>query len=91
MQVKYTSHFLSKLEDIFAESDFSLRYEKGKFHSGYCILKDTKVVIVNKFLPLEGRINSLIEILRSVQFDASRLSEKNKKFYHELNQMEFKL
>ncbi len=91
MQLKYTTQFLSKLEDIFSESDYILRYEKGKFQSGYCILKETKIVIVNKYFPLEGRINSIVEILRSIALDISKLSEKNRKLYHELNQMEIKL
>ncbi len=91
MQIKYTTPFLSKLEDIFSESDYILRYEKGKFQSGYCILKETRIVIVNKYFPLEGRINSIVEILRSVSLDISKLSEKNRKLYHELNQMEIKL
>ena len=91
MQIKYTTPFLSKLEDIFSESDYILRYEKGKFQSGYCILKETRIVIVNKYFPLEGRINSIVEILRSIKLDISKLSEKNRKLYHELNQMEIKL
>ena len=40
MELKYTRPFLNKLEDIFAESDFVLRYEKGNFKAGYCVLKD---------------------------------------------------
>lgn len=91
MQIKYTSHFLAKLEDIFSESDYILRYEKGKFHAGYCILNETKIAIVNKYFPLEGRINSVVEILRSISLDENKLSEKNRKLYHELNQIEFKL
>ncbi len=84
MQVKYTTHFLHKLEDLFAETDFILRYEKGSFKSGYCILKDTQVAIVNKYYPLEGKINSLVEILRHIPLDPSKLSDKNRKFAHEL-------
>ncbi|GAL83257.1 MAG: hypothetical protein J7604_11810 [Sporocytophaga sp.] len=91
MQIKYTNQFLNKLEDIFAESEYMLRYEKGNFHSGYCILKDTKVAVVNKYFPVEGKINCLIEILRSIKLDVSRLSEKNKKFYLEINQTELSL
>jgi hypothetical protein len=91
MQIKYTPQFLAKLEDIFSESDYVLRYEKGKFNSGYCLLKETRIAIVNKYFPLEGRINSLIEILRSIQLDTSRLSEKNRKFLQEINQIEIKL
>lgn len=91
MQIKYTTHFLNKLEDIFAESDYVLRYEKGNFHAGYCILKETKIAIVNKYFPLEGKVNCLVDILRSIQIDSGRLSEKNKKFYQEITQTEFKL
>jgi hypothetical protein len=79
--IKYTKHFLNKLEDTFAESDYVLRYEKGNFKSGFCVLKDTKVVIVNKYFPLEGRINSLIEIMKTIEMDTSQFSEKNKKLY----------
>lgn len=91
MQIKYTNQFLNKLEDIFAESEYILRYEKGNFNAGYCILKETKIAIVNKYFTIEGKINCLIEILRSVQLDVSRLSEKNQKLYLEINQTELLL
>jgi hypothetical protein len=82
MEVKYNNHFLSKLEDIFAESDYILRYEKGNFKSGYCVLKDTKIVIVNKYYSLEGKINCLIEILKAVPLDSSRFTDKSKKLFN---------
>ena len=91
MQIKFTPQFQAKLEDIFAESDYILRYEKGNFHAGYCLLKDTKIAIVNKYFPTEGKINCLIEILKSIELDVSRLSDKNKSLYHELTQSELKL
>lgn len=86
MQVKYTKHFLNRLEDLFSETDYILRYEKGNFQSGYCILKDTKIAIVNKYFSLDGKINSLIEILKTIEMETGKLSEKNKKLYHEINQ-----
>jgi hypothetical protein len=90
MQIKYTPQFQAKLEDIFAESDYVLRYEKGNFHAGYCILKDTKIAIVNKYFTPEGKINCLIEILKSIDLDISKLSDKNRQLYHELTQSELK-
>ncbi len=89
--MKYTKHLLNKLEDIFSESDYVLRYEKGNFQSGYCILKDTKIAIVNKYFPLDGKINCLLEILKSVEIDASKLSDKNKKFFLEISQTNLQL
>lgn len=90
MQIKYSKHFLNKLEDIFAESDYNLRYEKGNFKSGYCILNDNNIVIVNKYYTLEGKVNCLIEILRQVELDTHELCEKNKRLYFDL-QKEFKI
>lgn len=91
MEVKFTTQFLHKLEDIFAESDYILRYERGNFHSGYCILNDTKIVIINKFLPTEGKINCVVDILRTIHIDTSRFSDKNRKLYHELTQTKLEL
>jgi hypothetical protein len=79
-EIKYTKHFLNKLEDLFAESDYVLRYEKGNFKSGYCILKDTKIAIINKYYPLEGKINCLMDIIKLVDLDIEQLSDKNRKF-----------
>ena len=84
MELKYTRHFLGRLEDLFTESDYALRYEKGNFKSGFCLIKDTKVIIVNKYLPIEGKINCLYDLLRNVAIDDSRLSEKNLQLYQDI-------
>jgi len=74
-----------------SETDYVLRYEKGNFQSGYCILNESKVAVINKFFALEGKINSLIEIIRSIKLDTSKLSDNNKKLYSEItnNQLQF--
>jgi hypothetical protein len=77
---------LNKLEDIFTESEYFLRYEKGNFKSGYCILKDKKVIVVNKYFSLEGKVNCLIDILRQILIDENKLSEKTKQFYLTLSE-----
>lgn len=84
--IKYTNQFLIKLEDLIAESDYHLRYEKGNFKSGFCVLKEEKIIIVNKFYPTEGKINALFDILRTVTLDTSRFTEKSQKLYEELSQ-----
>jgi len=85
MEIKYSNHFLNKLEDIFSESDYILRYEKGNFNSGYCIIRETKVVVVNRFYALEGKINCLLDILKAIDINTEKLSPKNLKLYNELN------
>ena len=84
--IKYTNQFLTKLEDMIAESDYTLRYEKGNFKSGYCLLKEQKIIIVNKFYTTEGKINALLEIVKNLVLDGTRFTEKSQKLYEELHQ-----
>ena len=91
MSVKYSNHFLHKLEDLLSETDYILRYERGNFNSGWCILKDTKVIIVNKFFATDGKINCLLDIIKTIDIDKSSLSEKNQKLYFELAQTKLEL
>jgi hypothetical protein len=83
--IKYTIPFLTRFEDMIAESDYTLRYEKGTFKSGYCVLKEQKIIIVNKFYTTEGKINALLEILKGIKLDGSRFTEKSLKLYEELS------
>jgi len=90
MHIKYSKQFLNKLENFFTETDYILRYEKGNFQSGYCILNDTKIALVNKFYTTEGKINCLIDILKSINLDKSKLNHKTLSFFNELTQTELK-
>jgi hypothetical protein len=67
-----------------------LRYEKGNFKSGYCLLKEQKIMIINKFFTMEGKINALLDILKGLELDTTRFTEKSLKLYEELNQAEVK-
>jgi hypothetical protein len=89
--IKYTNQFLAKLEDLVAESDYILRYEKGNFKSGYCLLKEQKIMILNKFFVTEGKINALLDILKNIELDTTKFSEKNLKLYQELTLAEVKI
>ena len=91
MVIKYSNHFLRKLEELIGETDYILRYEKGNFKSGWCILKDTHVIVVNKYFATDGKINCLLDILKNLSIDPDALSDKNKKLYLELAQTELKL
>ena len=87
----FTKHFLSKLEDIISESDYILRYEKGNFKPGYCILRESKVAMINKYYSIEGKVNSIIEILKSINLDTSKLTKKNKQLYLQLSQTQIEV
>jgi len=65
------------------ETEYIIRYERGTFQSGYCILEQKKVVVLNKFLPVEGRINTLIDIIPQLVILPESLSLESRKVYEE--------
>jgi len=84
MSFKYTPQTLKKIESLLEEMGYITRYEKGNFNSGYCILEDRKIAVVNKFLTVESRINVLLEIVATIKVDTETLSSEGKLFYQEL-------
>ncbi len=86
MSFKYTPATLKKLEQLFDEARYTVRYEKGTFQSGYCVLEDRRIAVINRFLNAEGRINALLEILPGVSLNEAELSTEMQKFYRQLLQ-----
>ena len=82
--MKYTQATLNKIEKLVEELNYVVRYERGTFQSGYCILEQKKVVVLNKFLTLEGRINALIELIPQFNIDPETLSPEIKKVYQDI-------
>jgi hypothetical protein len=79
--MKYNPQYLNKLEKIFSEAEYVIRYERGNFQSGYCILEDRKVIVLNKFLGTEGRINTAIELLPQLKINYDLLTRESQKIY----------
>jgi hypothetical protein len=82
--MKYTQHNLDKIEKVIEEGGFVIRYERGTFQSGYCILQAKKVVVLNKFFQTEGRINTLIDLLPQLNINADALTHESQKLFDEL-------
>jgi hypothetical protein len=57
---------LTLLESAIKELGYTLRYEKGNFLGGECRLREDDVVVVNKFLPLEGKIYTLALVISRI-------------------------
>jgi regulator of RNase E activity RraB len=84
--IKYTAQTLHVLESIYKQINYLLRYEKGSFQSGYCIVKDKKIVVVSKFFTVDARIICLMDILSELVIDQNMLDETQKKLYQQIQQ-----
>lgn len=82
--MKYTQTTLDKIERILDEAEYIVRYERGTFQSGYCILEQKKVVVLNKFLQMEGRINTLVDIIPQLKINPDALTPEARKTYDDV-------
>jgi hypothetical protein len=82
--LRYNPNTQKKIERIFEEGGYTVRYEKGNFNSGFCVLENKRVVVINKFHPLDAKINSLIEILTLVNLNFENMKEETREFFDEL-------
>ena len=82
--MKLTQATLNKIEKIMDEGEYVVRYERGTFQSGYCILEAKKVVVLNKFLNVEGRINTLIDLLPQLHINQDLLTHESQRLYAEV-------
>lgn len=84
--MNYTSGNLKKLEVLLKEMGYGLRYEKGNFNSGYCILQDKNIAIVNKYFTEDVKFQKVMDIILSIeQFDLQNLSEGSLKILEKIN------
>jgi len=84
MKLRFTPSTLEKIERVIAEAGYVLRYERGTFQSGFCILESRKVVVLNKFLQTEGRINTLIDLIGILQITPDYLTQESRKVYDDV-------
>ncbi len=82
--MKYTQTTLDKLGNILGESEYVVRYERGTFQSGWCLLEDRRIVVLNKFLSVEGRINTLMDLIPQLSINFDKLTHESQKLYDEI-------
>ncbi|WP_154657104.1 hypothetical protein [Hugenholtzia roseola] len=57
---------LQKWEDKFKAKGYLLRYEKGNFKSGICLVKGQSVVLVNQMLAADSLVAYLKELWQNL-------------------------
>jgi len=86
--MKMNRHTLKKVELVLEEIGYEVIYEKGNFKSGYCLVENKNIAVINKFYDVEARINCIIDIIDNVDFDPILLSKESKKFLRQKTHQE---
>ena len=64
---------LNILEESCKQKNINIRYEKGDFDGGYCVLRDSKVIVINKKLPELKKVLLLNDAIINLGFDKKEL------------------
>ena len=79
---------LQDLKSLAAQLGATVRFEKGDFKGGYCILHDSKVIIVNKMTNLQRKVMILSAALKELGVDKIYLSPKIREIIDEMAEID---
>jgi hypothetical protein len=86
-----TTHTLEKLEILLRTAGYRVRYEKGNFKTGACLLLNNRIIVVNKFSNLESKIQAIVELVRELELDYNLLDDKQITFLQQIKQTKLEL
>src|SRR5438477_505502 len=84
--IKFTQTTFDRLQELITLAGYTIRHEKGNFKSGSCVVEASKLVVLNKFSPIEARITFLIDAIHKLPIDESVLDEKRLNFLNEVRE-----
>lgn len=77
---------LQDLKAVANEMGATVRFERGDFKGGYCVLKESKVVVINKLSNLQRKVTTLAAALHELGIDKVYLTPKLREIIDELDQ-----
>ena len=75
---------LQDLKALAAQLGAKVRFEKGDFKGGYCILKESKVIVINKMTNLQRKVMILSAALKELGVDKIYLTPKIREIIDEM-------
>ncbi len=62
-------HTLHELEDIVERLGYKMRYEKGNFEGGYCLLKESRLFVINSRKEAVRKVSIIAKNLKEIGID----------------------
>ncbi len=63
---KEYQQLIEDLREIASQKGIKVRFEKGDFNGGYCILKSERVIVINKMAQTQRKLIILVEALKEI-------------------------
>ena len=81
---KEFEEIIQDLRSIASQLGASVRFEKGDFKGGYCLLKESKVIVINKNANLQRKAMILSAALKELGVDDIYLNPKLRELIEEM-------
>ena len=82
---KEFEEILQELKSVADQLGASVRFEKGDFKGGYCIVHDKKVIVINKMTNLQKKVMILSTALKELGVDSIYLSPRIREIIEEMS------
>jgi hypothetical protein len=83
---KEFEEIVQDLKSIATQLGAEVRFEKGDFQGGYCILKDSKVIMINKMTNLQRKVIVLSMALKELGVDKIYLAPRMREIIDEMSE-----
>lgn len=87
---KELESLINELKDLAFQLGATVRYEKGDFKGGYCILRESKVIVINKNASEQRRANILASALKELGIDSIYTSPRIREFIDSMAELKCK-
>ena len=74
------------LKSLASQLGATVRFEKGDFKGGYCILHDSKVIVINKMTNLQRKAMILSAALKELGVDEIYLTPKLREIINDMTE-----
>ena len=81
---KEFEEIIHDLKAVASELGATVRFEKGDFKGGYCLLKESKVIVINKNANLQRKAMILSTALKELGVDEIYLNPKLREMIEEM-------
>ena len=82
---KEFEEILQELRSVADQLGASVRFEKGDFKGGYCIIHDRKVIVINKMTNLQRKVMILSTALKELGVDEIYLTPRVREVIEEMS------
>lgn len=86
LKEKEFEQIIDELKQVAAQLGVSVRFEKGDFKGGFCIVKENKIIVINKFANTQRKAAILATALKELGIDDIYINPRLREIIDEMTE-----